>query len=49
MYEKTMVSTVLYGAETWGFNLREKGGLSVMEMKCIGRVCDVTIRDRIWN
>ena len=44
-----MVSTVSYGAETWGFNLREKGRLNVMEMKCLGRICDVTIRDRIGN
>ena len=30
--EKTVGSTVLYRAETWGFNLRENGGLELMEI-----------------
>ena len=49
MYERIVVPTVLYGAETWGLNVREKRRLDVMEMKCLRSMCGVTIRDRIRN
>ena len=49
MYESIVVPTVLYGAETWGLNVREKRRLNVMEMKCLRSICGVTIRDRIRN
>ena len=49
MYERIVVPTVLYGAETWGLNVREKRRLNVMEMKCLRSICGVTIRDRIRN
>ena len=32
MYESIVVSTVLYGADTWGLNASEKIRLNVMEM-----------------
>ena len=49
MYERIVVPTVLYGAETWGLNVREKRRLDVMEMKCLRSMCGVTVRDRIRN
>ena len=49
MYERIVVPTVLYGAETWSLNVREKKRLNVMEMKCLRNICGVTIRDRIRN
>ena len=34
-YEKIVVPTVVYGAETWCLNAREKRRLNVIEMKCL--------------
>ena len=38
--------TVIYGAETWCLNAREKWRLNVMEMNCLSRTCGVTVMDR---
>ena len=40
---------MLYGAEMWGLNVREKRRLNVMEIKCLQSICGVTVRDRIRN
>ena len=45
MYERIVVPNVLYGAETWGLNVREKRRLNVIKMKCLGSI--ETVRDRI--
>ena len=37
MHEKIVVPTVIYGAKTWGLNVREKRRLNVKEMKCLRR------------
>ena len=47
MYERIVVPTVVYGAETWCMNAREKKCLNVMEMKCLRRMCGVSVMDRI--
>ena len=49
MYERIVVPTVVYGAEAWYLKEREKRRLNVFEMKCLRKMCGVTIRDRIWN
>ena len=35
MHERIVVLAVLYGAETWNLNIREKRKLNVIEMKKI--------------
>ena len=42
IYEGIVMPTVLYGAETWALNAREKRILNVMEMKCLQTNCDMT-------
>ena len=38
MYERTVMPSVLYGAETSGLKEREKKRLNVMEIKCLRSV-----------
>ena len=45
MYERIGVPTVVYGAETWCLNAREKRRLNVMEMKCSRKMCGVTVME----
>ena len=50
MHERLVDPTVLYGADsTWCLNARDKRRLNMMEIKCLRRICWVTIRDRIMN
>ena len=49
LYERIVLPTVLYGAETWDFNFREKRRLDVIEIKCLRNICGVTDRNRIRN
>ena len=41
--------TVIYGAEAWWLKEREKRRLNVFEMKCLRKMCGVTVMDRIRN
>ena len=48
MFERIVVLTVLYGAETWGLSVRENNKLDVMEMRCLRSMCgEVWIRLRM--
>ena len=49
LYEKMIVPTVLYGAETWGIRAAERQKLNVFEMKCLRSVAGVTRWDRLRN
>ena len=49
MYERIVVPTVIYGAEAWWLKEREKRRLNVFEMKCLRKMCGVTVMDRIRN
>ena len=49
MYEGIVVPTVLYGAETWGLNKKERKSLDVLEMRCLRSINGTTIRDRVRN
>ena len=49
LYERVVMPTVTYGAETLGMSTEEKHELGVIEMKCIRKVCGVTRMDRVRN
>ena len=49
MYERIVVPTMVYGAETWCLNAREKRRLNVLEIKCLRKMCGVTVMGRIRN
>jgi len=49
VYERVIVPTVLYGAETWGLREIERKKLNVFEMKCLRSMIGVTRRDRLRN
>ena len=49
MYERIVVPTVICGAETCCLNARENRRLILMEMKCLRKMCGVTVMDRIRN
>ena len=44
-----MVPTVIYGAEAWWLKEGEKKRLNMLEMKCLRKICGVTVIDRIRN
>ena len=45
MNERILVPGVLHEAETWSLNAREKRRRNMMEMKCLRRICGVTISE----
>ena len=49
VYERVIVPTVLYGAETWGLRESERKKLNVFEMRCLRSMIGVTRRDRVRN
>lgn len=49
VYERVIVPTVLYGAETWGLRESERRKLNVFEMKCLRSMIGVTRYDRLRN
>ena len=44
-----MVPKFMYGSETWSLNAKERNDLEVFEMKGLGSMCGVSIRDRVRN
>ena len=49
MYERVVVPTVLYGAETWSLKEEERKKLNVFEMRCLRGMIGVTRLDRVRN
>jgi hypothetical protein len=47
LYESVVVSSVLYGSETWGLRVAERRQLNVLEMKCLRSMAGVTPWDRL--
>merc|ERR1712074_59765 len=41
LYERIVVPTVMYGSESWGMKVEERGKLDVAEMKCLRSMCGV--------
>jgi len=49
LYERVVVPTVLYGAETWALRESERKKLNVFEMKCLRSMIGVSRMDRVRN
>ena len=49
VYERVIVLTVLYGAETWGLRESERKKLNVFEIRCLRSMIGVIRRDRMRN
>ena len=49
LYEKVVVSTVMYGLESCGTKVTKRQKLNVFEMKCLRSMTDVSQLDRIRN
>ena len=49
LYEIIVVPTVMYGSESWGMKMEEKGKLDVAAMKCLRSMCRVTRMDSVRN
>lgn len=49
MYDSIVIPTVLYGSEAWTWSGKVGKKLNVLEMSCLRRMCDVSLRDRIRN
>ena len=49
MHERIVVPTVIFGAEAWWLREGVKKRLNVFEMKCLRKICGVTVMDRIRN
>merc|ERR1711895_362877 len=49
LYERVVVSTIMYGSESWGLRVEERDKLDVAEMKCLRSMCGVTRMDRVRN
>ena len=49
LYERVIVPTALYGAETWGMKSADRRKVNVLEMKCLRSLVGVSRIDRIRN
>ena len=49
LYERVIVPTVTYGAETWSMREAERKRLEVFEMRCLRSMVGVTRMDRVRN
>ena len=49
LYQKVIVPTVAFGAETWALREADRRCLNVFEMKCLRPMVGVTRWDRIRN
>ena len=49
LYERIMVPTALYGAETWPMGAAERKRLNVGEMGCLISMCGVTLMNQMRN
>ena len=44
-----MISTVVYGSETWSLSAQERRDIEVFEMVCLKNVCDIRRVGRLRN
>ena len=48
-YKVIVQSTLLYASETWAFPKQQMHRLDVFQMKCLRKICKVSLKDRIRN
>ncbi|XP_068202029.1 uncharacterized protein [Palaemon carinicauda] len=49
MYEKVIVSTVMYESDLWGMKVTERQNLNVFEIKCLRSMAGVSRLDKVKN
>ena len=49
LYEKVVVSTVMYGSESWSMKVTKRQKLNVFEMECLRSMTGVSRMDRVRN
>ena len=49
LYKVIVQSTLLYASETWAFPKQQMHRLDVFQMKCLRKICKVSLKDRINN
>ena len=49
MYMKRVISTLLYGSESWTMHAHQEKMLNVFHMRCLRRILGITWQDRVTN
>jgi hypothetical protein len=49
LYKVIVQSTLLYASETWAFPKQQMHRLDVFQMKCLRKICIVSLKNRITN
>ena len=49
VYQACVLSTLLYGSETWTTYARQETKLNVYHMRCLRRILGITWRDQVPN
>ena len=49
LYKVIVQSTLLYASETWAFPKHQMHRLDVFQMKCLRKICKVSLKDKIRN
>ena len=49
LFKVIVQSTLLYASETWAFPKQQMHRLDVFQMKCLRKICKVSLKDRINN
>ena len=49
LYKVIVQSTLLYASETWAFPKQQMHRLDVFQMKCLRKICKVSLKDRLRN
>ena len=51
LYKVILQSTLLYiyASETWAFPKQQVHGLEVFQMKCLRKICKISLKDKVIN
>ena len=49
VYKACVISTLLYGSESWTMNAHQEKRLNVFHMRCLRRILGITWQDKVAN
>ena len=49
VYKACVISTLLYGSESWTMHARQEKRLNAFHMRCLRRILGITWQDRVTN
>ena len=49
VYKACVISTLLYGSETWTMRAHQEKRLNVFHMRCLRRILGITWQDKVTN